>query len=239
MTTPIPSPWRAPLLWSLTTQDGPLPLDSSGFRVGSALRGALLDALGDDGWLIAEDREGRPAGVLTIPHRGRTIAVGVALRATVAADAELIVRKACNGLAPGRNLKLATPITMPRLVGPSASWSSLTPWIADASLSRGGSGRGARRTPDQLAAESLGRMLDPTLSRADARDYGASLIERVSVRPDAKHTSVDARDWDRPRSSYPPYTAFVRLALRQPLYGPLLIGRGHYQGCGLMVADDA
>lgn len=236
----IQSPWRAPLLWELQTANQ-LPAAASAYRVAGAFRGALLEALGDEGWLIAEDRTGRPASILAIPSAAanRIVAVGVALRATVADDATPILREAANEIGQegfGRSLYLGRQVTMSKLTGPSDSWRTLTPWIALKSLSRAAKGKGKSRTPESLLHESVGRALHPEAQPAEAIAHAASLLAAIEITP---HNDMgDARDWTQPSSAHPPYTAFARLAFRAPVQGPLLVGRGQYQGCGLLIADD-
>lgn len=231
----IMSPWREPLTWELRSA-GTLPHAGTAYRVAGAFRGALLAALGDEGWLVAEDRAGKAASILAIPGRDRIVAVGIAPRATVADDAIEIIHEAAEQISRegfGRTLKIGRSVKMRKLSGPARRWRTLTPWIADRSLNSGGKGR--KRTAEQLVHESLGKALRPGAQPAEAIEHAAGILDHVDLTLDGiQHP----RDWEQPRSAYPPYTAFVRLAFRDPLQGPLLIGRGQYQGCGLLIADD-
>lgn len=242
----IETGWRAPLLWRLRST-GTLPRATSAYGVAGAFRGALLEALADEGWLIAEDRAGRPASILAIPSMSadRVVAVGVAPQATVAEDALPILHRAADQVAEdgfGRRLNLGPPLQMGRLVGPSRRWRTLTPWIALKSLSRGGTrpdGRkrsGRERTPETLLQEAVGRALNPDAMPAQAIDAAASMLTAIEITP--RSETSHARDWMQPQSSRPPYTAFTRIELREALQGPILIGRGQRQGCGMLIADD-
>jgi len=192
--------------------------------VTQALEGTLLRSLG------SMPAAGQIA-LLAIPDGGQIVAAGIALpRRLPVADRERLRRALAEVEHDsfGGSMRLDQRLPAAPWIGPACSWITVTPYVRE--------GYASRSPGDQrkLVRRSLRYILAP--DNKDAAAAIRNLVQEIEVgehpfAPDVR----PARDWPLTAAMRPEH---LRIIFREPVLGPLIIGRDRRLGLGLMRPAD-